>query len=207
MENNTFSNLDKNKQNRIIEAGIEEFSQYGFAESSTNRIVKNAGISKGSLFKYFANKEEYYLFIVDLVISEYCQMNYQMKDLPSEVFERIIKAAEYEYDWWVKNPMKYRLLKGTFLENGEGIREKFATKYLNRDVEIFDNLMDEADWGKDNASKKRMINIVKWVLKGFNEEFEKKYADQDLTICKSEYIEMLKMYISDLKNLCQIHGE
>lgn len=204
MPNRIYLDLDKNKQDKIIEAGIAEFSECGFSTSSTNRIVKSAGISKGSLFKYFTNKEEYYFYIVDLVISEYCQYINQMKELPDEVFARIIKYAEYEFDWLVKNPLKYKLMKGVFLETDEEIRLKIERIYINRDIEIFNKIMKEADWGEENTSKERMINIVKWFLKGFNEEFEKIYDDGDLNICKKEYLEMLKIYINDLKDICKV---
>lgn len=204
MTNRIFLDLDKNKQDKIIKAGIAEFSECGFSASSTNRIVKSAGISKGSLFKYFTNKEEYYLYIVDLVISEYCQYINQIKELPDEVFARIIKYSEYEFEWLVKNPIKYKLIKGVFLETDEEIRVKIERIYISRDIEMFNKIMKDVDWGEENTNIERMINIVKWFLKGFNEEFEKTHDDGDLNISKKEYLEMLKIYINDLKDICKV---
>ena len=60
MPTKVFNELDKSKQDKIIESAIKEFAEYGYEEGSTNRIVKDCGISKGSLFKYFENKEELY---------------------------------------------------------------------------------------------------------------------------------------------------
>ena len=53
-----FENLNSKKQNKIIDASIDEFATVGYELASTNRIAKNAGIAKGSLFKYFGTKEK-----------------------------------------------------------------------------------------------------------------------------------------------------
>lgn len=51
-------------------AGVSEFAEYGYENSSTNRIVKKAGISKGSLFKYFPTKEDFYFYVLDEITAE-----------------------------------------------------------------------------------------------------------------------------------------
>ncbi len=48
--------LTLDKQERIINASLAEFARNGYERASTNEIVKEAGISKGSLFVYFNNK-------------------------------------------------------------------------------------------------------------------------------------------------------
>lgn len=57
MINSQFHKLNIEKQQRIINAALNEFVQSGYEKASTNKIVKNAGISKGSLFNYFRNPE------------------------------------------------------------------------------------------------------------------------------------------------------
>ena len=48
MPKKTFLNLPDEKRQTIINAAIEEFAEYGLENASTNRIVANSGISKGS---------------------------------------------------------------------------------------------------------------------------------------------------------------
>ena len=62
-----FLALDQDKQDRILNAAMEEFARNGYKNTSTNKIVKQAGISKGLLFHYFSNKKELYLMIVRLL--------------------------------------------------------------------------------------------------------------------------------------------
>lgn len=67
--NEKFFKMDVDKQNRILNAAIDEFAVYGYDRASTNNIVKNAGISKGLLFHYFGNKKELYRFLYDYTMT------------------------------------------------------------------------------------------------------------------------------------------
>lgn len=57
-----FSQLAPSKQEKIYQALLQEFATHPYAEASTNRIAKQAGIAKGSLFNYFEDKEDLYLY-------------------------------------------------------------------------------------------------------------------------------------------------
>ena len=48
------TNLKKEKQDRMINAALKVFAMNGYQKASTDDIVKEAGISKGLLFHYFA---------------------------------------------------------------------------------------------------------------------------------------------------------
>ena len=64
----TFRKIPVEKQNRVIEAAFKEFALYGFENASTNRIIKNLNISKGSLFKYFSTKVDLYSYLVNIAV-------------------------------------------------------------------------------------------------------------------------------------------
>ena len=46
------------KRQAILDAAHEQFSQYGFRKTSMDDIAKGLGISRASLYSYFANKDE-----------------------------------------------------------------------------------------------------------------------------------------------------
>ena len=60
----TFSNLPKDKQTRIVNAAINEFSSVTFDAASVNRIVRGAKIAKGSFYQYFENMVDLYEYAV-----------------------------------------------------------------------------------------------------------------------------------------------
>lgn len=53
--------LTQEKQEEILEAGISEFAEHGLDRTSMSAIAKRAGISVGVLYKYYADKEEFFL--------------------------------------------------------------------------------------------------------------------------------------------------
>ncbi len=62
-----FLKLDEEKQKRIVEAGIEEFSNKLFADASINQIIKNARIARGSFYLYFEDKLDFYCYLLDTI--------------------------------------------------------------------------------------------------------------------------------------------
>lgn len=62
----TFFNLDKDKQQRIVECAIDEFSVRDFETAKLSNIIKNAQIPRGSLYQYFKNKKDLYLYLMDI---------------------------------------------------------------------------------------------------------------------------------------------
>ncbi|MFU8802690.1 MAG: TetR/AcrR family transcriptional regulator [Bradymonadaceae bacterium] len=67
MARTRFDNLDDEKQERIIEAAGEEFAEKGYEGASINQIIKRAGISKGSLYYYFEDKEDVFTTVLTYV--------------------------------------------------------------------------------------------------------------------------------------------
>ncbi|NLT58732.1 MAG: TetR/AcrR family transcriptional regulator [Clostridiales bacterium] len=67
MPTQTFFNLPAQKRQRIVEVAIDEFSEAGFSEASINRIVKHAGIARGSFYQYFEGKEDLFFHVVELL--------------------------------------------------------------------------------------------------------------------------------------------
>ena len=63
----TFFNLPEEKRNRIFNAAVEEFAGFRFSDASINRIVKAAGIPRGSFYQYFDGKEDLYLHILEKI--------------------------------------------------------------------------------------------------------------------------------------------
>lgn len=63
----TFFNLSEDKQERIMTAAIEEFSKYAYNEVTVSKIVKEAGIPKGSFYQYFEDKFDLFYHIIQKV--------------------------------------------------------------------------------------------------------------------------------------------
>lgn len=53
-----FERISEERRNNILDVAIEEFSAKGFKNANINVIAKNAGISIGLMYKYFATKDD-----------------------------------------------------------------------------------------------------------------------------------------------------
>ncbi len=60
----TFQNLPPEKRERITAAAIAEFSSVPYARATLDRIVDAAGVSKGSMYQYFAGKADLYRWLL-----------------------------------------------------------------------------------------------------------------------------------------------
>ena len=64
----TFEKLSEEKKERILSAGIREFSRKSYTEARTENITKECRISKGILFHYFGSKKAFYLYCLEICL-------------------------------------------------------------------------------------------------------------------------------------------
>ncbi|MEL7563971.1 MAG: TetR/AcrR family transcriptional regulator [Dehalobacterium sp.] len=95
MPQNTFYNLSDEKKERIFDAALQEFSIRTFSQASLNQIIKNAGIPKGSFYQYFDNKEDLYLYLMEVASKEKIELFNHVKgmDPDADVFEVIMQTT------------------------------------------------------------------------------------------------------------------
>ncbi|MBR3569954.1 MAG: helix-turn-helix transcriptional regulator, partial [Oscillibacter sp.] len=54
----TFLRLPEEKRARIVNAAWDEFAAVPFADASINRVIRAAGIPRGSFYQYFEDKND-----------------------------------------------------------------------------------------------------------------------------------------------------
>lgn len=67
MPKDTFFKLPQEKQDRILDAALDEFIKYkdNYEKASVKRIAKEADIAIGSIYKYFEDKDDLFFYIFD----------------------------------------------------------------------------------------------------------------------------------------------
>ena len=103
MPKQTFFNLPTEKRETIMNAAIEEFADYGLENASTNRIVKNSGIAKGSFYQYFEDKQDVFMHMLDLVEQQEIEF-FKDKHPPSNNMDTF-----HYFRWMVKTGMEFGL--------------------------------------------------------------------------------------------------
>lgn len=102
MPTERFYHLAEEKKKQIREAAVKEFSRVSFDKVSINKIVQNAGISRGSFYTYFFDKEDVLSYIFEdliLQIQEFC-MDILLKEkgdlwnLLMKMFDFVMEVCE-----------------------------------------------------------------------------------------------------------------
>ncbi|MFZ5827294.1 MAG: TetR/AcrR family transcriptional regulator [Bacillota bacterium] len=60
----------ENTKERILEAALRLFHEYGYRGATTAEIARQAGVAEGTIYRYFKEKKELFLACVEPVIEE-----------------------------------------------------------------------------------------------------------------------------------------
>ncbi len=96
----------------LVEGAARVLVEDGYAKASTNRIAKVAGVSVGSLYQYFPNKESLILAVVDRHLAQVGQvvsgLSVELGDAPiKEAVRATIRALAAVHDL---NPKLHEVL-------------------------------------------------------------------------------------------------
>jgi AcrR family transcriptional regulator len=102
--NDTEGNVISEKQQKILTAAIDTFSEKGYAASSTSEIAKKAGVAEGTIFRHYKTKKELLLAIVTPTMAKFAAPFF-IKTFAKEIFEN-----EYDhYEDFLRMIAKNRL--------------------------------------------------------------------------------------------------
>jgi AcrR family transcriptional regulator len=62
----TFLNLPEDKRVHFIKIALKEFADHDYNSASISKIVERAGIAKGSLYQYFEDKQDLFLYLLEV---------------------------------------------------------------------------------------------------------------------------------------------
>lgn len=93
---NTFDNISNERRQRILDIATSEFAANGYNATNINVIAKKSKISIGSMYSYFASKEDLFLTIVDkgfhLLESTLNEINLSEGDI-FQILEKLLRAS------------------------------------------------------------------------------------------------------------------
>jgi len=170
MPSSTFFNLPLDKQKKIINAAQLEFSNHPYSEVSINKIIKNAEISRGSFYVYFADKYD----LLDFLLSQFKnKIKNEVKRFSQEVnqqFKPLIILIHQHIFYLFKNEDNKKFLFnviGYFQTHSEEevLRQKDKLNFFNDHLELY-NLIDVSQFKfKDVTKINKTIDISLAILK------------------------------------------
>lgn len=204
-----FMKLPKDKRDRILNCAICEFGKNGYIGASTDVIALNSQISKGSLFNYFKNKKNLYIYTVEH-IAEFLsnEILNKVEQLEGEdFFHRIKYLSILKQNMFIKYPYESNVLIEAFISHPQELKdilEELYVKYSIRNLNIIqDYIIKYIDKNmlKENISKEDTIFVVMTLFEALSKKYtqEYKYKTKDLMDHKDEIFKEFDKYIDIIK--------
>lgn len=98
--------LSREKRQALIDAAVDEFNEHGLENASFNRIIERSGISKGTVYYYFENKDA----LLEMVLQDIGERALRalperaLPETEEEYWPVLWEEQEREFDFFVDNP-------------------------------------------------------------------------------------------------------
>lgn len=109
----TFSHLPAEKRARVVAAALAEFAASPYDEASINRVVRAAGIAKGSVWQYFDDKFDLFAWLVGEAGRRRAARMAGLVVAPApgaDVFDELVAGYRLGLADWVAEPAWGRIL-------------------------------------------------------------------------------------------------
>ena len=136
MPKQTFLNLPEEKRKAFIETALDEFANNDYNTASVSKIVEKAGIAKGSVYQYFEDKQDLFMYLLDVSNQEMLGVIQQSPppDPHADFFETLRWQMSAAVRASVKFPIHSRLarraytsplpFRDTILKKAKKVREE-----------------------------------------------------------------------------------
>jgi AcrR family transcriptional regulator len=173
----TFFNLPPDKQQRVLKAAVQEFSERGYQQASINTIVSRVNIAKGSIYQYFDSKKSLFLFIFNQGIALVRQMLKHVKKESQEedFFTRVRKSLMAGVEFIDKHPALYRVYLRILFERDSPLREDFLQTIRLFSREYILSLLEEGQ-ARGEVRKDLDPVLAVFILDAVLDKFLQNYA-------------------------------
>jgi AcrR family transcriptional regulator len=177
--------MEPEKRDRVINAALTVF-RHGYGHTSTDDIVREAGISKGLLYHYFGTKEGLYEFLLsyalDVMAKEYFDL---LNTGQRDVLELMRQSLLLKMDLSYRYPALFEFMGAAYAENRDDSRLSRVFDALRTDMA--DRLFASTDisFFKEGIDPLKAVNIIRWTLFGYSDSHISK--DKSISDYQDEY--------------------
>lgn len=139
----TFFSLSGKKRQEIINVAVAEFASFPYEKASLSKIVQAAKIAKGSMYQYFENKRELYLYIVKIA---YEKKHYYLHNVfkESNDFLKTLKLYYKKSYLFAREFPNYHRIISIYWDNYNPEFGKILKETKELRAEMFINMLDKA---------------------------------------------------------------
>lgn len=192
------------RKQKLLAAALEEFTKNNYKNASLNDIIKNAGISKGTFYYHFQDKQALYLFLLESSVD--VKMKFINEKMPvsaadyekMDIFEAFRAQGRIGAEFAAEHP-EYQKLSLMFLKEKGGDIYEIAKTRLSDTTEKFIEVMVEKAIANGNFrqgfSEDFILKTVSYLFMHFDEIYNEE-KDHEL----ERMLENLDVFVDFLKN-------
>lgn len=144
-----FDKISEEKRMRILEAAIDEFASKGFSSANINDIARAAEISIGSMYNYFASKEDLFFAALDKGYHIIEEVLAKADMIEGNIFDRIEQILRFTQIY----SRKFRQLNQIYLDvTSEGLAHlsrKLSRKMESISAAYYKSILETAKKAKE----------------------------------------------------------
>ncbi|MGD1846294.1 MAG: TetR/AcrR family transcriptional regulator [Salibacteraceae bacterium] len=201
MPSTTFENLAEEKRTLILTTALDEFAANNFQNASITNLVRTLGIAKGSIYQYFSNKLDLYLYLIELAESVRKEYLSRIKIGPEDHFFKWLREVQLaQVVFEMENPRYGRLLKNAAQEvNTQGIGD-IANNLRQNELTFFRKALKKQR-KKGKIRKDTSVELQAHVLKEVNDSLSGFFSGAVVNNSKRKKAPSRKAVKASLKEL------
>jgi AcrR family transcriptional regulator len=121
------------RREQILDAAVELFAKHGYADADTQLLADKLGVGKGTLYRYFASKEEVFLAAADRVMRRLRETIDERINGIDDPLDRIAVAIRAYLAFFAEHPDYVELL---MQERAQFKDRKKPTYFLHRETNV-----------------------------------------------------------------------
>ena len=209
MPKDTFFNLPEEKREQVFRAAVDEFAAHPFEQASINRIVRRAGIAKGSFYQYFGDKKDLFVYLLKRVGEE--RMIYlrpAMENADQRSFFGLLRSLYLAgIRFAVEHPRYAEISRKLLSSRGTPVFGEVMRRSTVMAQELFEDLLQKAIQRgevRENIDTKLLaylipgasVLIVEYYLENVSPEY-----DEGMMTIVDQFIDLLRSGIAAGTNL------
>ncbi len=161
-------------QQRILDAALAVFSQFGYRGATLDQIAHQAGLSKPNVLYYFRGKQDIYLTLMQQTLDQWLQPLVEL-DARGDPVGEILKYALTKLEMSRQNPQASRLFANEIMHGApmvKSVLEGDLKSLVDEKTAVIQGWIDE---GKITAIDPYHLIFMIWAI-------TQHYADFDIQI-------------------------
>lgn len=185
----TFDNIPAEKRARVIDAATKEFAKKGYHDASVSSIAAKAGISVGAIYKYFENKQDLFLTIIDESIVRIENLLLGLVKTDEDVMIKVEKILREIISVSRENGVLINLYNSMTSINDKKLASQFATEMEQITAEIYTQAIIE---GQANGEIRQDIDpkVAAFLIDDL-------FMSLQFSFANDYYIQRFKLYCGD----------